>query len=150
MRHDSLRQPSRRSYLGQLDRIGKADYVVSNDDLLRCRLETVRLCRRTCLIPQVGVEAHDIKIERFRLRLVDVCGAGGSRPVWTAHFSGAAVVCFVLDVSAWEVRPTRLAFTDSQTLAASLTQFSACVITILVDLTRAASARIGCSPATSS
>ena len=101
-----MRQLSRLSNLSQLDRIGKADYVVTNEDLLRCRLETVRRRHRTPLTPQVGVEAHDIKIERFRLRLVDVCGAGGSRPVWTAHFSGAAVVCFVLDVSAWEVRPT--------------------------------------------
>lgn len=139
------------SYLNHLDRIGKSDYVVTDDDLLRCRLETVRQ-QRDRSADRAG-RRRDARHQdralppaprrRLRRRRLE---AGLDRSF--LRRCGRLLRYRRLGLGGASV--ARLNDADSQTLGTALDQFRSSVCALGTPaLTRTGSARTACSPARS-
>jgi guanine nucleotide-binding protein subunit alpha len=78
------------SFLDDLERLFKADYLPSNQDILYARSSTI------------GVVETRFKLEKHSYRMVDVGGQRSQRKKWIEAFDDVNAVLFVAAINAYD------------------------------------------------
>ncbi|XP_060654107.1 G protein alpha q subunit-like [Drosophila nasuta] len=76
-------------FLNEIERIEKADYIPSEQDILRVRS------------PTTGIIQYDIKMQQFVIRMVDVGGQPSERRKWIHCFENVNLIIFFVAISGY-------------------------------------------------
>jgi len=77
-------------YLNDIDRISAANYIPSQQDVLRSRMKTV------------GIVEADFLIDKFKFKMVDVGGQRNERRKWIHAFDEVTAIIFVTSLSEYD------------------------------------------------
>ncbi|KAJ6239690.1 guanine nucleotide-binding protein g(o) subunit alpha [Anaeramoeba flamelloides] len=77
-------------FLDDAERIGKSDYLPTDQDILNCR------------IPTTGVNELNIVVDDLPWIVVDVGGQRSERRKWIHHFDGVTLVVYVVALSEYD------------------------------------------------